>query len=164
MNMRLCVLGSLGLVLSLLSHDFSIAQETGTTPADQKALAVLVHELDSAYNVRDAARFSALFAEDADFEFVVEGLTMRGRDQIRQHFAKQFSTRPLMRHVTTTGTTDAITPGILAVDMQVDILAVDPKANSSQTLLVHYSGVGLGIRTDSGWRIRLVRLYRMPGE
>jgi len=67
---------------------------------------------------------------------------MRGRDQIRQHFAKQFSTRPLMRHVTTTGTTDAIAPGILAVDMQVDILAVDPKANSAQTPLVHYSGIG----------------------
>jgi len=69
MNMRLFVLGSLSLVLSLLSHDFSTAQDKGPTPADQKALAVLVQELDSAYNVRDAARFSALFAEDADFEF-----------------------------------------------------------------------------------------------
>jgi uncharacterized protein (TIGR02246 family) len=164
MSVRLFVLGSLSLVLSLLSHDFGTAQEKDKALADQRALAVLVQELDSAYNVRDAARFSALFAEDADFEFVVEGLTLRGRDQIRQHFAKQFSTRPLMRHVTTTGTTDAITPGILAVDMQVDILAVDPKANLAQTLLVHYNGMGLGIRTDSGWLIRLVRLYRMPRE
>jgi hypothetical protein len=66
-----------------------------------------------------------------------------------------------MRHVTTTGETDAITPGILAVNIQVDILAVNPKTGSAQTLIVHYNGLGLGIRTDSGWYIRLVRLYPM---
>jgi hypothetical protein len=66
-----------------------------------------------------------------------------------------------MRHVTTTGQTDAITPGILAVDIQVDILGVDPGTGQTQKLLFHYDGLGMGIRTDSGWRIRLVRLYRV---
>ncbi len=65
-----------------------------------------------------------------------------------------------MRHVTTTGTTDAITPDILAVDIQVDILGVDQKTGVAQAPLFHYNGVGIGIRTDVGWRIRLVRLYR----
>jgi len=65
-----------------------------------------------------------------------------------------------MRHVTTIGTTDAITPWILAVDIQVDILTVDPKTGLGQALLFHYNGIGIGTQTDSGWRIRLVRLYR----
>jgi uncharacterized protein (TIGR02246 family) len=111
--------------------------------------------------VQDAARFSALFAEDASFLFSVEGLMLHGRDEIKQHFAKQFATLPPMRHVTTTGKTDAITQGLLAVDIQVDIFAVDPKTGLAKNLLVHYNGFGLGIRTDSGWRIRLVRLYCM---
>jgi uncharacterized protein (TIGR02246 family) len=154
--MRIC----LGLAVVLLLHDSCSAQDVSTMSTDQKALAALVQELDSAYNAQDADRFSALFADDANFQFAVEGLALRGRDEIKHHFAKQFATLPPMRHVTTTGTTDAITPGILAVDIQVDILAVDPKTRSVQTLLVHYNGIGIGIRTDLGWRIRLVRLYR----
>ncbi len=152
------VLFSLAIVLS--PHDSCSAQDRNALPADQKALAALTQELDSAYNVQDAARFSAVFAEDADFQFSVEGLTLRGRDQIKQHFAKQFATLPPTRHVTTTGTTDAITPDILAVDIQVDILGVDQKTGVTQAPLFHYNGLGLGIRTDVGWRIRLVRLYR----
>jgi uncharacterized protein (TIGR02246 family) len=160
MKTHLCMLGCLILAVSLLSKSFCTAQDSGTIPADRKALAALVQELDSAYNAQDAARFSAIFDKDADFQFAVEGVALRGRDQIKQHFAEQFATMPPMRHVTTTGTTDAITPAILAVDMQVDILAVDPKTGLGQTLLFRYNGMGIGIQTDSGWCIRLVRLYR----
>jgi uncharacterized protein (TIGR02246 family) len=161
MKPHLHVLGCLSFVFSLLFHNPCHAQDSGQSSADQKALATLVRDLDSAYNVRDAVRFAGLFAEDADFQFVIEGLVLRGREQIKQHFAKQFAARPDLRHVTTTGTTDAITSGLLAVDMQVDILSVDLKNSVVQTLLAHYNGLGLGIRTDLGWRIRLVRLYRV---
>jgi len=155
------VLVLLSLAIFLVPHNSCTSQDSSKISADQKALAALVQELDSAYNAQDAARFSAVFAEDANFQFSVEGLALHGRDQIKQHFAKQFATLPPMRHVTTTGKTDAITPGILAVDIQVDILAADPKTGLAQTLLFHYNGLGMGIRTDLGWRIRLVRLYRM---
>jgi uncharacterized protein (TIGR02246 family) len=151
----------LSFAVVVIFHDSCSAQDVSKMSTDQKALAALVQELDSAYNVQDAGRFSALFADDADFQFAVEGLALRGRDEIKHHFARQFATLPPMRHVTTTGTIDAITPGILAVDIQVDILAVDPKTRSVQTLLVHYNGMGIGVRTDLGWRIRLVRLYRV---
>jgi uncharacterized protein (TIGR02246 family) len=161
MKTRLCVLVLLSLGLVPVSHTSCTAQDSSKTSADRAALAALVQELDSAYNAQDAARFSAIFAEDANFQFSVEGLTLHGRDEIKQHFAKQFATLPPMRHVTTTGKTDAITPGLLAVDIQVDILAVDPKTGLAKNLLFHYNGFGMGIRTDLGWRIRLVRLYRM---
>jgi uncharacterized protein (TIGR02246 family) len=161
MNTHLRFVVLLSLPIFLLCHTSCTAQNSNKISTDQKALAALVQELDSAYNVQDAVRFSAVFAEDADFQFSVEGLVLHGRDEIKRHFAKQFATLPPMRHVTTTGKTDAITPGILAVDIQVDIFAVDPKTGLAQTLLVHYNGLGLGIHTDLGWHIRLVRLYRM---
>ena len=37
--------------------------------------------------------------------------------------------------------------------------ATDPKTGAARALLVHYHGLGLGVRTDSGWRIRLARVY-----
>lgn len=87
---------------------------------------------------------------------------MRGRDEIRRHYAKQFATFPPdLRHVTTTGESNVISPGVLAVDFEVDIFGTDPKTGTAQTVLVHYHGLGLGVRTDSGWRIRLARVY--PG-
>ena len=161
MNTHLRVLALLSLAVFLVSHDSCAAQDSSKISDDQKALAALVQELDSAYNAQDAARFSAVFAEDANFQYSVEGLTLRGRDEIKQHFAKQFATLPPMRHVTTKVKIDAITPRFLAVDFQLDILAVDPKTGSASALLFHYNGLGLGIRTDVGWRIRLIRLYRM---
>ena len=160
MKSHLVVLVLLCLATFLVSHNSCTAQDASKISENQKALAALVQELDSAYNARDAERFSAIFAEDANFQFAIEGLTLHGRDEIKRHFAKQFAALPPMRHVTTTGETDAITSGILAVDVQVDILAADPTTGLAQSLLSHYNGLGVGIRTDLGWRIRLVRLYR----
>jgi hypothetical protein len=47
------------------------------------------------------------------------------------------------------------------VEVQVEILGADPKTGATQTPLVHYGGLGLGVRTDSGWRIRLARVYQV---
>jgi uncharacterized protein (TIGR02246 family) len=133
-------------------------QAPNVTAADREALAAVVQELDASYNAQDAARLSAVFAEDGNFQFPVESIVMRGREEIRRHFARQFAASPPLRHVTTTGDLTFIAPAILAVDIQVDILAVDTKTGAAQTLF-HYGGLGLGIRKDSGWRIRLVRLF-----
>lgn len=155
MQMRLYCPVLLGLALFMAAPSVRGAP---VSSADREALAVVVRELDAAYGAQDVARFSAVFAEDASFQFPVEGTALRGREEIRQHFASQFATLPPLRHVTTTGDVDAIGPDLLAVDIQVDIQAIDPKTSAAQTLF-HYAGLGLGIRTDSGWRIRLVRLY-----
>jgi uncharacterized protein (TIGR02246 family) len=148
----------LGLAMLVAALNASGSAVRSATTAEREALAAIVQELDAAYNAQDAARFSAVFAEDGNFQFPVEGIVLRGRNEIRQHFARQFATNPPLRHVTATGDVDVIGPGILAVDIQVDIQSVDPKTGAAQTLF-HYSGLGLGIQTDPGWRIRLVRLY-----
>jgi uncharacterized protein (TIGR02246 family) len=160
MRTPLCIFGLLCLALSFLLHSSSLAQPSGGNQEALKALAAIVKDLDSAYNVRDVEKFCALFAEDAEFQFVVEGEAFHGRDQIRQHFAKQFAIGRPLRHVTTTRGTDPIAPGVLAVDLQVEIFVIDPQASGAQTLLAHYDGMGIGVRGDAGWHIRLVRLYR----
>jgi uncharacterized protein (TIGR02246 family) len=158
MRMRIYYLALLILATLVATLNVSGQGILSTTSADREALAAVVQEVDAAYNAQDAARFSAVFAEDASFQFPVEGVVLRGRSEIRQHFAKQFATNPPLRHVTTTGAMDVIGPGIMAVDIQVDIQAIDSKTGTAQTL-VHYNGMGLGIKADSGWRIRLVRLF-----
>jgi uncharacterized protein (TIGR02246 family) len=132
---------------------------SGTASAYRNALAAVVREIDSAYNAQDAGRFSAVFAEDGSFRFPAEGIALRGREEIRRHFAGQFAGHPPLRHVTTPGDVEVIVPGVLAVDIQVDILSTDPKTGAAQTLLFRYNGLSLGVLTNSGWRIRLVRLY-----
>jgi uncharacterized protein (TIGR02246 family) len=132
---------------------------SSSTPDYRVALAAVVQEIDAAYNARDAARFSAVFTEDGNFQFPVEGTALHGREEIRRHFAGQFAAHPALRHATTAGEMDAVAPGLLAVDIQVDILSTDPKTGAARDLLFHYDGLSLGVLTNSGWRIRLVRLY-----
>ena len=160
MQMRLYCPVLLGLVMLVASPNAHGAQVPSTTSADREALAAVVQELDAAWNARDAARFSAIFAEEGNFQFPVEGIALRGRDEIRRHYARQFTTFPPdLRHVTKIGESDLIGPGILAVDFEVDILGTDSKTGTAQTPLVHYRGLGVGLRTESGWRIRLARVY-----
>jgi len=160
MRMRLCCPVLLGVAMLVVSLNACKAQGPSTTSTDREALAAVVKELDAAWNARDAARFSAVFAEEGNFQFPVEGIALRGRSEIRQHYAKQFATFPPdLRHVTTTGETDVIGPGVLAVDFEVDILGTDARTGTAQTVLVHYHGLGLGVHTDSGWRVRLARVY-----
>ena len=160
MRMRLYYPVLLGLIMLVASLNACKAQVPSTTSTDREALAAVVQELDAAWNARDAARFSAVFAEDGNFQFPVEGIALRGRDEIRRHYAMQFATFPPdLRHVTRTGESDVIGPGVLAVDFEVNILGTDPKTGTAETVLVHYRGLGLGMRTDSGWRIRLARVY-----
>lgn len=87
-------------------------------------------------------------------------LDLRGRDEIRQHYARQFAAFPPdLRHVTTAGESDVIGPGILAVDFEVAILGTDPTSGTSQVPVAHYRGLGVGVRTDPGWHVRLARVY-----
>ena len=162
MSGLLCVLCLLGQpMLAALPNSAGVQAQSSTSP-DWVAAAVVLRELDAAYDARDAARFSALFVKDASFEFPVEGTRMKGRDEIRRVFAERFQTlAPEIRHVTTLRAVDEIRPGMIAVDFEVDIVGVDPATGKTQTALFHYSGVGVGVRTGSQWRIRLARVYRM---
>ena len=162
MPVLFCLLFVLGCPMLMTSPNPAVTQAQCTTSAEWEAATALLHELDAAYDARDAARFSAIFVQEASFEFPVEGIRMRGRDEIRQVFAGRFQTlTPEIRHVTTLRALDVILPGLLAVDFEVDIVGTDSKTGNTQTPLFHYSGVGLGVRTDSQWHIRLARVYHM---
>jgi uncharacterized protein (TIGR02246 family) len=135
-------------------------QAPSPTPPNRDAIAAVVQELDAAWNAREPARFSAVFSEDGSFGFPVEGIALRGRDEIRGYYAKLFTKMPPdLRHLTTIGYFEIINPDLVAVDFEVDILGTDPKTGTTQAPLVHYHGLGLGVRKDSGWRIRLARVY-----
>jgi len=160
---RLCCPVFLGLALLVGFPGTPGAQVLSMASAEGDALAALVQELDAAWNARDADRFSAVFTEDGSFQFPVEGLALRGREDIRRHYAQQFASfPPELRHVTTTGESDAIGPGVVAVDFEVEILGTDPNTGAAQAPVAHYRGLGVGVHTDSGWRIRVARVYSVP--
>jgi uncharacterized protein (TIGR02246 family) len=162
MKTHLFVSVLLSLAIFMVSPDSCIAQDTSKISADMKLVAAVVKELDAAWNARDAIRFSNVFTEDGNFQFPVEGVAMRGREEIKKYYTKLFPTLPPnLRHVTTTRETNKISPDILAVDIEVNIYGTVSKVDSSHISLYHYLGMGLGVRTDSGWRIRLARVYQM---
>jgi len=160
---RLCCPVFLGLAMLAGLPGAPAEHVLGVASADGDALAALVQELDAAWNARDAVRFSAVFAEDGSFQFPVEGLALRGREDIRRHYALQFASFPPdLRHVTTTGESEVIGPGVVAVDFEVDILGTDPNTGAAQALVAHYRGLGVGVQSDSGWHIRVARVYSVP--
>jgi len=135
-------------------------QAQSAPPPDRETIGAVVQELDTAWNARDAARFSAVFSEDGSFGFPFEGLAWHGRDAIKGQYAKFFPTLPPdLRHVTTIDDFEVLTPDLVGVDFEVDIFGADPKIGASQAPLVHYHGYGLGVRMDSGWRIRSARVF-----
>ena len=154
------ILITLAILLPLAS---AIGQQTSSTsPPNREAIAAVLQELDSAWNARDAARFSAVFSQDGSFGFPGAGITLRGHEQIRGYYDKLFAKMPSdLRHVTTMRDFEVVNPDCVAVEVQVEILGTDPKTGVTQVPLAHYGGMGLGVRTESGWRIRLARVYQV---
>jgi len=108
-----------------------------------------VQELDAAWNARDAVRFSAVFAEEGNFQFPVEGVALRGRDEIQAHYANLFATFPPdLRHVTTTGKRTSLVRHP-AVDFEVSILGTDPRP-ARRRLLLSTTAVGSGGADGNG--------------
>ena len=152
----------LGLAIALLSTGALGQQTPSAAPPNRETIAAVLQALDAAWNARDPVRFSAVFSSDGSFGFPVEGVSLHGRDEIRSHYEKLFAKMPPdWRHITTIRDFEVITDGLVAVEIQVEILGVDPKTRVTQTPLAHYAGMGLGVRTDSGWRIRLARVYQV---
>ncbi|HSQ34874.1 MAG TPA: SgcJ/EcaC family oxidoreductase [Candidatus Binatia bacterium] len=112
--------------------------------------------LDATYNRRDAAAFSELFFEDADFQWHT-GALLKDREEIRQHFANAFISMPAdYRHITVFQRIRFLAPGMAIGDGTV-VIARDGAADSEKPYLkVLLTCVG---RKDNGrWRIAAVRL------
>lgn len=61
------------------------------SPPTRETIITVLHELDSAWNARDAARFSAVFSQDGSFGFPVEGITLRRHDEIKGYYDKLYT-------------------------------------------------------------------------
>ncbi len=160
MQMRVYCLSFVALVVLV---GYPAARGWQDRPTDSPEALAVAQEVDAAWNARDAARFSRVFTEDASFAFPIEGTFLRGREEIRLHYAKQFPTFPPdWRHVYKPGPPDLIGPNISATDGEVDIVGTDPKTGKPNTVLRHYRSFSLAVRTESGWRIRVARVYSVP--
>ena len=130
--------------------------------AELSAIDRVKADLDSAYNRRDAAAFSALFLEDADFQWHT-GDVLRNRKEIQEHFANAFKTKPPEnRHITTFHRIRFLGPDIAIGDGTVLIAREGAPANEEPLLKVLLTAVGK--KTNGIWKIAAVRLILPKGH
>ena len=138
--------------------------ERDSDDAKAAAIRAVWADLDAAWNARDAARFSAFYADDASFEFVDRGQTIDGREAIRRHFEDQFPrTAPDISHHTRIRATRAIADGVVAADGVVQIRRTPADGAGSPAVLRTFAIYAVMIRTGDTWRIDSLRIVQMPG-
>jgi uncharacterized protein (TIGR02246 family) len=116
--------------------------------------------IDTAWNARDAARFAALFTEDAIMEFVDRAETLAGRRAIHKHFSERFPTiAPAYEHRSTVTRVRAVTHGVLAVDGIVEILRDPADGAAAPGLYAKFRVFALLIDHGAGWRFQEMRIY-----
>lgn len=119
-------------------------------------------ELDEQWNDRNAQRFSEVFTADASVHFVDAGLELESSETILQHFSKQFPTFPPgLRHETSVTQIRPLEEGLHAVDARVRILR-GTGGNEGDSTLRTFSVFAVMLDTPKGWRIHLLRAYRLP--
>ena len=118
--------------------------------------------LDAAWNWRDAAAFSKIFLEDADFQWH-NGVLLKNREEIRQHFTNEFKSIPEeFRHITTFQRLRLLRPDIAIGDGTVVIAregAADKEKPFMKVLLTC-----VGKKVNGQWRIAAVRLIPIISE
>jgi ketosteroid isomerase-like protein len=118
--------------------------------------------LDARWNERDAARFSSLFTEDVSFEFVDRDESLDSSMTVREYFGTRFPTfAPELRHRTTVRDLRSLAPDVLAVDGRVEILR-EHSGETAPALLRTFAIFAVMIQGSEGWRVRLIRIYRLP--
>jgi uncharacterized protein (TIGR02246 family) len=124
--------------------------------ADLSAIEKVRADLDAAYNKRDAAAFSALFLDDADFQWHT-GDVLNNRKEIYEHFTQAFKKMPPdYRHITTFRRMRFLKPDIAIGDGTVVIAREGAAENEAPYLKVLLTAVGR--KSDGVWRIAAVRL------
>lgn len=79
------------LILSLLALPVVYAQTPRTTNADESAVRRIVQQMQDGWNAGDGKAFAAPFAADADY-VIVNGMKIKGRDEIEQSHQRIFNT------------------------------------------------------------------------
>ena len=156
------------IVVILLGFSLAAAVPVGAQQPDAKQAAEIAaiqqvrENLDDAYNRRDAAAFSDLFLEDADFQWH-NGALLPGREAIRQHFANAFKSMPAdYLHITEFQRIRFLGADAAIGDGTVVIARAGAAENEKPYLKVLLTCIG---RKDKGqWRIAAVRLIPIVME
>ncbi len=145
----------LGAFLAVFAPAFAQNPETEQS-AEVAAINNVRADLDSAYDRRDAAAFSALFLEDADFQWHT-GDVLKDRKEIQEHFTQAFKIMPPdYRHITKFQRIRFLSPDIALGDGPVVIAREGAAANEEPYLKVLLTCVGK--KVNGVWRIAAVRL------
>lgn len=127
------------------------------------AIRSLWSDLDTAWNQRDAARFSAFYADDASFEFVDQGQAIDGREAIRRHFQEQFPrTAAEYSHHTRIRGIRRIGDAAMATDGIVQIMRTPAGQSGASSVFRTFAIYAVMIRTNDVWRIDSLRIFQMP--
>ena len=156
--------------LTIIFLGFSLAASLPAAPqepdkiqaAEVAAIQQVRENLDAAYNRRDAAAFSKIFLEDADFQWH-NGALLKNREEIRQYFTNEFKSMPKeLRHITTFQRLRLLGPDIAIGDGTVVIAREGAADNEKPFMKVLLTCVGK--KVNGRWRIAAVRLIPIISE
>jgi uncharacterized protein (TIGR02246 family) len=124
--------------------------------ADIAAIQQVKENFDAAYNRRDAAAFSGIFLEDADFQWHT-GALLKDREEIRRHFTDAFKSMPAdYRHITEFQRIRFLGSDMVIGDGTVVIARDGAAGNEKPYLKVLFTCVGKKVKGQ--WRLAAIRL------
>jgi uncharacterized protein (TIGR02246 family) len=150
------------LVLALSATTIEAHGQDAVQGASATRVAITEHwaALDSAWNARDAERFSRLFATHVSFEFVDRGESFEDRAAVLQHFSARFpGFPPDLRHRTTVRAVRTVADGAYAVDGTVEILRV---GSDTTVPFRTFSIFSVMSRANDQMTIQILRIYQLP--
>lgn len=121
------------------------------------AIRQLSHDLDAAWNKYDAAAFSALFLDDADFQYW-DGVLLKDRNEIEQFYSTKVfkNMQPGLRHTSTLQRIRFVRKDVVIGDGTLVITREDAKENEKPGLSALFTSVAQ--KKNGQWRIAAVRL------
>lgn len=128
--------------------------------ADQAALTALAAEADAAWNVKDADRMAANYADTGTLR-LSGGQAIVGREAIRTVFKSNFAARQgVLRHITTIDRAELVDPDLALSDAAVRI--EQQGADGQWKLVRSFRNVTLARREAGQWKLAAVRAIMVP--
>jgi uncharacterized protein (TIGR02246 family) len=121
------------------------------------AIKQLAHDLDAAWNKYDAVTFSALFLDDADFQYW-DGVVLKNRNEIEQYYSTKVfkNMQPGMQHTSTLQRIRFIKKDIVIGDGTLVITHEGASENEKPALSALFTSVAQ--KKDGQWHIAAIRL------
>jgi uncharacterized protein (TIGR02246 family) len=142
---------SLAISIPAFSQD-----HTKINSADSIAILQVAVNLDAAWNNHNAAAFSNLFFEDADFQWHT-GELLKDQKEIEQYFRQEFTQiPPEYRHLSTILRLRFIAPDIAIADGTIVVAREGAAADEKPLMNVLFTCIGK--KSNGIWRIAAARL------